>query len=370
MRGEHYANRDAPRGFTAVPGTAFAGGRHVQRDLLRVDRRELAAAPVLSRGATLRPAPIRRAASRSLHARSLPAAGFRRNVVARHMPPGEPLNRRPGPASYPTGPQRAGMPPANVRLLGNERGARPSGTGRIDTPAEQRRGSGARVGPSYNVPRTTNAAAPAAVTRDTLAEPRPGELPSARFAHPQATDIPGGRRRADGHAAVLPQTPTYQRQSMPRAGAGNFPNRGSYPQRRDNRSEPTLPVVPQIQRATPVTPPMPVAADRGAQRFVGRPTRRNDMPRPAAPTGYSVDSRRFERAANARRIEPRAQPRPLSEPPRQIEQSRQQQPPPVMPRYLPPPARPEMARPQQRVVTPQPAAKPRPRPLKQGEQHQ
>ncbi|MHB1272859.1 MAG: DUF6600 domain-containing protein [Rhodanobacter sp.] len=374
MRGEHYANRDAPRGFTAVPGAAFAGGRHVQRDLLHVDRRELAAAPVLPRGANLRPAPIRQTASRSPHARSLPVGGFRRDVVARHAPPGEPLTRRPGFANDRSGPREAGMPPANVRLLGNERGARPPGTGRIGnvrgTPAEQRRASDAPVGPMHNFPRTTDVAVPTAVIRNNPAGPRPGELPSARFAHPQATDIPAGRRRVDGPAAVLPQTPTYQRQSMPRAGAGDFPNRGSYPQRRDNRSEPTLPVVPQIQRATPVSPPVPAAADRGAQRFVGRPTRQNDMPRPAAPAGYNIDSQRFGRADNARRVEPRAQPRPLSEPPRQIEQPRQQQPPPVMPRYLPPPARPEIARPQQRVVTPQPAAKPRPRPLKQGEQHQ
>ena len=373
MRGEHYANRDAPRGFTAVPGTAFAGGRHVQRDLLRVDRRELAAAPVLSRGATLRPAPIRRAASRSLHARSLPAAGFRRNVVARHVPPGELLNRRLGSAHSPTGPQRTGMPPANVRLLGNERGAHPPGGGRIGsvrgTPAGQRRGSDARVGPSFNVPRITTAAAPAAVTR---AAPRPGELPSARFAHPQATAIPGERRRVDGHAEVSPQTSIYQRQPMRQAGSGNFPSRDSYPQRRDNRGEPTLPVVPQIQRAMPVSPPpMPAAADRGAQRFVSRPTRQGEMPRPAAPSGgYSVDSQRFERAANARRFEPRAQPRPLSEPPRPTAQPRQREPQPVMPRYLPPPARPEMARPQQRVVTPQPAARARPRPLKNDERHQ
>ncbi|MDE2155029.1 MAG: hypothetical protein KGJ32_03930 [Xanthomonadaceae bacterium] len=373
MRGEHYANRDAPRGFTAVPGAAFAGGRHVQRDLLRVDRRELAAAPVLPRGANLRPAPIGQTASRSLHARSLPAGGFRRDVVARHVPPGQPLNRQGPAAGYPTGPQRAGMPPANVRLLGSERGARPPGIGRIgsmrDTPARQRPGSGMRAGSSYDFPRTTNAAAPAAVTRDTLAEPRSGELPSARFAHPPATDTPVGDRRVNRNAAVLPPTPTYRRQPIPREGAGNFPD--GYPQRRDNRSEPTLPAVPQIQRATPVSPPMPIAADRGAQRLVGRPTRRNDLPEPAAPAGYSTGSRRFEpRADNTRRFEPRTQPLPQSEPPRQIGQPRQQPSPPAMPHYQPPPARPEMARPQQRAVTPQPAATPRPRPPEKDERHQ
>ncbi|MDE2307340.1 MAG: hypothetical protein KGJ97_03490 [Xanthomonadaceae bacterium] len=338
MRGEHYANRDAPHGFTAVPVAAFAGGRHVQHELLHVDRRELAAATVLPHGAALRPAPVQQTAPRSPHARSLPVGGFRRDVVARHAPPGEPLNRRPGPAGSPAGPQRAGMPPANIRLLGNQGGARPSGAWRIGTPAEQRRSSGARSGPSYNVPRSMDAAAPAAVNRDTLAEPRPGELPSARFAHPQAAD---GRRP-----------------SMPGAGAGNFPRRGSYPQRGDNRSEPTLPAVPQIQRATPINPPPMPAADRGAQRLVGRPTRPYDMPRPAAPAGYSIESRRFERAGSA---QPSEQTRLLPELPRQIEQPRQQQSLPAMPRYRPLPARPEMemARPQQRAAMPQPAAKPR-----------
>ena len=367
MHGEHYANRDAPRGFTAVPGAAFAGGRHVQRDLLQVDRRELAAAPVLPRGAGLRPAPIRQATSRSLHARSLPTGGFQRDVVARHTPPGEPLMRRPGFANDRSSPREARMPPANVRLLGNDRGASPFGAERIGRargePAEQRRPSDAPVGQPRTLPRTGDVAVPATVSRDTLAEPRSGALPSARFAHPQGA----GRPRADGHAEALPQM--YQRQSMLRADAGDFTNRGAYPPQRDNRSGQTLPAVPQIQRATPVNPPMPAASDRGAQRFVGRPTMREDMPRPAAPAGYRIDPRRFERTDNARRMDSLAQPRPLPEPPRRIEQPRQQQPAPAMPRYLPPPARPEMARPP-REATPVPAAKPRERPLgKDEKQH-
>jgi hypothetical protein len=87
-RGDHYANRTAPRGFTAVPGRTFAGGRHVQRDVMRVDPRKLAGAPVLTHGADkLRPVRIDAKSPRSAHARHLPAGGFRRPVVARHQPP-------------------------------------------------------------------------------------------------------------------------------------------------------------------------------------------------------------------------------------------------------------------------------------------
>ncbi|MEY2182215.1 DUF6600 domain-containing protein [Rhodanobacter humi] len=123
---QRYANRAAPRGFTAVSGTAFAGGRRVQRDLLRVDPRQLAAAPVLARGVTaLRPSVRSVAPARGPQARPLPTADFRRNVVARTPPPAAlpAVHSNFTPATART-PQRAATPFANVRVL-NGRGAPP-----------------------------------------------------------------------------------------------------------------------------------------------------------------------------------------------------------------------------------------------------
>lgn len=316
--GARYANRDAPRGFTAVPGQAFAGGRHVQRDLMRVDPRQLAAAPVLSHGTSLRPAPGSEASARNPQARSLPAGGFQRDVVAHHAPPSI---RTGGPGSSVDVPRSATTPDANVRVL-NPR-----------EPAN--RGNG----PQRYLPASPNVTTGMPVTgRDHFTEPRQDNLPSARFAHPQAVEVAG-------------RTPPGSRESMPRPRVSYIPgsNENQQPPPRDTR---TLPQVPQIQRATVIDRPMP-AADQGAQRRYetdrsmqgsGPGSRVDDTPRPYAPRPYVS-----------------AQPRPMPEPARQPYQPAQyQQPQRAMPQYAPQP-RAEMARPQRAEPRSEPKAAPRQR---------
>lgn len=113
-QGINYANREAPRGFTAVTGSAFAGGQRVQRDLLQVDPRQLAAAPVTAAGVTaLRPIPRGVAHPLNPRMRPLPTADFRRNVVAR-TPPAAHMNFTPTDARVPP---RAGAAFGNTHML-------------------------------------------------------------------------------------------------------------------------------------------------------------------------------------------------------------------------------------------------------------
>jgi len=119
-QGIRYANREAPRGFTAVPGFAFAGGRRVQNDLLHVDPRQLADAPATSAGvASLRPAPQGAARPLDPRMRTLPTADFRRTVMAR-TPPTAHANFTPTDRPAPS---HAGAPSGNAYLSNARDGA-------------------------------------------------------------------------------------------------------------------------------------------------------------------------------------------------------------------------------------------------------
>jgi hypothetical protein len=291
-RGEHYVNRDAPRGFTAVPGAAFSGGRNVREQLLKVDPREVASAPVLTRGTTPRPTPVNVAAPRSDHARSLPLGGFQRNVMAREAPPPAPGYRGRAPNTLLTGAPRADSPTgnirpgSNVRVLSQHFGNGPApgpgtGTGNAvpvtkgrderDVQANPRPFGGSSINAPRRLPSTSNvipnaplatrqdAAPPAAAYQNNpaaqagpgqnggvpnnLIQDRRGELPSARFAHPQSGDMPG--------RGITP------RGSIP-APSVSYISRGSdNSARAGDRPAATLPQVPQIQRASPANAPAP-----------------------------------------------------------------------------------------------------------------
>ncbi|OOG66201.1 hypothetical protein B0E46_01560 [Rhodanobacter sp. B04] len=324
-----YANRDAPRGFSAMPGQAFAGGQRVQRNLLRVDQRQLASAAVLPRGTSLRPAPGGIAPPRSQHARSLPAGGFQREVVARHAPPS---TRTPASFNNLAGPQRAATPAANVRVL-NARG-----------PAAQGNRSQRNLPPTSNVAAGVPMGMPQG-NQGNHAEPRQGDLPSARFAHPQAGDASG-------------RTPPQARGSMPRPDAGYGAGQDQRSQPRENR---TLPQVPQIQRATVINQPQP-AADRPVPRYESERGTRDDMQAPRndnAPRAYSNEPSRP--MVNE-------QPRPMAEPVRQnYQQPQYQQPQRSVPQYSPQPRAAAPAQPQH--AEPRPAAKAEPRNREDDRQH-
>lgn len=348
LRDGRYANRDAPRGFTAVPGSTFAGGRHVQQNLVKVDQRQLAAAPVLSRGSSqLRPIANDANSARSAHARSLPAGGFNREVVARHAPPMVAQDAR-GPArgNNPGGAPRVDTPGSNVRVL-NPRGGREQD---LRSPAVGRTGSERAIngdnqrrlgGPTQQLPAINHiitAAPPQQVRNDSRAQVREDTgLPSARFAHPR------GRDNVDRGEPVSRPGASYN------SGAGGNPPRPAY------RNDQPLPQVPQIQRATPINRPIPAepTRDTADPRFQRpepvqrshnqepRPmpeTMQRGMPTPAEPMRNVTEPRFQQRPEPAPRSYNREQSRPMPEPmrptfqpPRQ-EQPQRAAPPPPQPR--------------------------------------
>ena len=210
-----YANRGAPHAFSAVPGRSFASAQNVRRNLVQGDPRQFAAAPVLTRGVAIQPSRASFAPPRPANARPLPAAGFQREVVARRAPP---VNAAGRPVADDVRPnrlgQRPGMPaaqPSNVRVLGSAGPGRPMpGRDTAATVPARLPPVGSRAdnnaAPADNAPRRFEANnRPDTGRPDNGANPpnarpdlRPNELPSARFAHPDAGDRAAWQNRRDG----------------------------------------------------------------------------------------------------------------------------------------------------------------------------
>jgi hypothetical protein len=296
---EHYANRYAPRGITAMSSREFAAGAGVQRHLVKLDPARLASTRVTPRGVDMiRPLPRNAINERSAHVRKLPTGGFQRTVVARRAPPvvAADLAVRPGNA-------RTG---SNVRVL-NPRRAELSGR----TVTEPRRppahsaGAAARTLP---VP-----------SRVTSAAPAPREEPrSARYAHPQD-------RRRDTPAA------------MPRPGVSYISPAA--------RSEPPLPRVAPIRRADAGEPAVRERPAR-VSRPVADPPRVRAEPRERAtmtrPNVVRQPPRENARPAAVRQP-PRAQP-VQRQAPRPMTQPRAPAPRAAPPQRVAPPVRAEVQR--------------------------
>lgn len=282
-----YANRDAPRGLTAVSGQNFASAKNVQHNLLRVDPHQLAAAPVLPRGIAIRPSQASFAPPRNPQARPLPAAGFQREVVARRAPPpsaaarpmGGPDNARPNRFERPA----AVAAPTNVRLLNTQPNpGRPApgnaapAPGNVATVPARLPPVGNRQMPSTAAqPPAANAAdmrraEDAAGNRPTM---RPNELPSARFAHPNANQDVAVPNRGD-------RTPPPQNQA-PRPGVSYHPQCAGGP----------CPCSATTSRPGP-------AARHPAQRAPLRPTAKQSAgPQPAVRKHPRAEPARSRRAA-------------------------------------------------------------------------
>jgi hypothetical protein len=259
MREQAYANRESPRGFTAVTGEAFADGRPVQSDLLHVDAHKLAGAPVLTRGTRLRPQAASFVRSRSGHGRTLAVGGFEPAVVARHAPPAEELSQRMAGAT-----RRAGSD-HRVRVLDTR-------TKEIDS---TRAAAGA------------NASAQA--------------MPSSRFAHSRTLSeqvSPSGELR---------NNPSYP-------GDQRGLERGTAPTM--NRDMRTLPQEPRIQRATTMEPTRDSERQlpRESFREPVRQQRDIEQPRAMPRQDWQPRDRQAPRNMPAHRAEPargtpRAEPR-------------------------------------------------------------
>ena len=311
---EHYANRYAPRGITAMSAREFAAGAGVQRHQVKLDPVRLASTRVAPRGVDMiRPLPRNAIDQRSGHVRQLPTGGFQREVVARRAPPmvAAELAHRPGDGRVQP------RPVSNVRVL-NPRRAEMSATAVADRPRlPARRADDAATLP---VPERVNRATPM---------PRE-ELRSARYAHPQ-------ERRRDESAA------------MPRPGVSYISPAA--------RSEPSLPRVAPIRRAdadgqamperrarmpeSVDNPPRARPESRIERAQMSRPNFEREQPREVARPTFNREQPREIARPTFNREQPREIARPTftREQPRPQPMQRQAPPPAPTPRYTPPPRR-------------------------------
>jgi hypothetical protein len=284
-RNQQYVNRDAPHGFTAVSGATFVSGRNVRSQRLKADPREIAAAPVLARGSTLRPVANGAARAHTDRVRMLPLGGFQRNVVARQAPPAKAFDRNAGSIDSLSVLRHAGSPNVSVRLgsnvkvLGQHLGNGPVAGPTAGAPVTSGQGMPANPRPfgglPGNQPRTrplTSDVIPSApalmreasvpqgllhpnnalvqarqvqngVVANTFIPMHQGGLLLARFAHPQ-----------DGDRPIRDANP---REFMQQPRVSYISNGNDNPSRPISRPAETLPKAPQIQRATPFNRPMP-----------------------------------------------------------------------------------------------------------------
>ncbi|MGA0587073.1 DUF6600 domain-containing protein [Dyella sp. KRB-257] len=84
---EHYANRLAPHGITAMSRDAFVQARRVEGHRLRIDPQHLRTAPVLGRGVQVAPVRASYAGMRTERGRAAPEGRFDRPVVSHRAPP-------------------------------------------------------------------------------------------------------------------------------------------------------------------------------------------------------------------------------------------------------------------------------------------
>ncbi|HET9836579.1 MAG TPA: DUF6600 domain-containing protein [Rhodanobacteraceae bacterium] len=222
--GREYAYRNNPRAFTAVPRNVFAGARPVRSAVLHVKPGALAKATVASMPhvaptrASLAIRPPKRPIARPV------AKAFDRTVVARHAPPPRPapfaarekVIAKQGGAPIPVAKlrqmrqQHAKSQPERVHVLAaapkpgarapapNRAGKAPVNAPRGRAPIVQAPHAGERAPqrPTNRAPRQPASPPPSAAANQQKAPLRPGELRSARFAHP-----PHGRAEAQQQRA-------------------------------------------------------------------------------------------------------------------------------------------------------------------------
>jgi Family of unknown function (DUF6600) len=259
--GRDYAYRRLPAAVTAVPRDVFTGARPVHRAVLRLNRAQLQRSDVAFR-------PQATPSSRSLglvHPVRHPAAAngrepFARPVVARHQPPPRPV---PFAAREKLIARQQGRPltAAQVQSLRQARPAGPNGDERVKlVPAARVAGPARRgIAPRQGIAPSGNAGHPVPVpeNRGAVRQPplRPGEMPSARFAHPE--------RRA----TTLPRPPVLQPAGQPARPVQAPPGRPSANQpSRPNPQAGKLPVVRPIEEARPRATPPRQPAENARQR--------------------------------------------------------------------------------------------------------
>jgi hypothetical protein len=379
-----YVNRNVQGAVTAVPQRAFAGAQPVGRAAVRVNARDIAAAPVSTRVAVVptRESVLGARAATANRVAAPPAAVQNRQVIAKTPPPpppvpfvkqqqalaahpGQPLARqdlqrlRPAAveAAHPMVRQAPPGRPAtpNVGRPGNQPGNQPN-TARPGQPAAT---------PPANQPanRPGNQQAPGERPgRDVVGPAQPNRPPSAQPnqpAPPQPSNRPEVNQPSTRPEPNRPTPPPGRNDRPPSAQPGNRPevnqpstspepNRPTPPPGRNDRPPSTQPGNrPEMNQPDnrPETNRPPTAPP------ANRPSQPNNQPEPARPQPN-------------RQVEPPARnDRPPAAQPSRPEQARPE------PNRNPPPApRPTVAPPSERPQQRTPPAETRPAPPPQREQ--
>ncbi|MGH8212575.1 MAG: DUF6600 domain-containing protein [Rhodanobacteraceae bacterium] len=221
MSQAHYAYRNDPRALTAVPRNVFTGAKPVRNAVLHVPPRALAQAQVMPRP-RISPTQASLAIRQPKRPIATPARAFDRKVVAKHAPPpravpfaarerviakqgGAPIaaaqlqqmrQQHPGSKQPPQRVQVVAARPKASKPLppmkrvqnfsprpGNTPAARVQGHAPVQAP-EHKPGGNLGEPPRVTPARAKHPANDATPT-PRAASLRPGELPSARFAHPE-----------------------------------------------------------------------------------------------------------------------------------------------------------------------------------------
>jgi len=196
---EHYANRHAPHGITAVSRDAFVQARRVQANQLRIDPERLRSAPVLGRGVQVTPVRASYAGTRPERGRAAPEGRFDRPVVSHRAPPAV-ANR----ASAPLG--------DNPTPSGGLANRFPMTRGRPDVVPSERAMAmpSSRFVRGRSAPNESNAPPARGGTLPSVPRfVRAGQLPAET---PAATPTPSYRRavpREMPRPATLPATPRF-----------------------------------------------------------------------------------------------------------------------------------------------------------------
>ena len=236
MNEARYAYRNDPRALTAVPRSVFTGAKPVRNAVLHVPPRSLAQAQVMSRP-HISPTQASLAIRQPKRPIATPARAFDRKVVAKHAPPPRPVPfaarerviAKQGGAPIPEAQlqrmrqQNAGskQPPQRVQVIAAQPKAskplppmkrvqnfspNPGNTPVAQTPGrapvrtqERNTGRNPLEQPRIAPTRAQNPANGATPTQRS-APLRTGELPSARFAHPERNAPSAADRNATGQA--------------------------------------------------------------------------------------------------------------------------------------------------------------------------
>jgi hypothetical protein len=342
----NYVNRNVQGAVTAVPQRAFVSAQPVARAAVKMDARQMASAPVMTRVAL---APSRESvlgarANTANHVTAPPAAVANRQVIAKNTPPPPPVpfaKQQQMMAAHP------GVPPARHEL----RAAQPATTAQ-EHPMVKIAPPGKPTQPNTGHPGNQPGNQPNAGRPG-----QPGSQPNARPGMPAnqpPANQPGNRPGNQPAPNERPGTTSPAQPNRPQPNQPNRPEANRPPAAQpNNRPEPNQPNRPEANRPPAAQPNNRPEANQPNRPEANRPpaAQPNNRPEPNQPNRPEANR---PPAAQPNRPEPN---RPPAAQPNRPEPNR---PPAAQPNNRPEPNqpnRPEANRP--------PAAQPRPEPQRQ-----